>query len=69
MRVQIWGGPRDGEALDVPDGREILCVPLPQSVTAAPTPIDLTETPIHFRELPIARHSNGRWYALWHDPR
>ncbi len=56
MEVEVLGGPRDGEVLEI-DGGAYMVVPLPRKF----------HENICFKEMIIQRKPNGKYYVLWDE--
>jgi hypothetical protein len=70
MRVTWWGGPHDGQEIDVPDGTHHITVgePLP--------PLDwrvdggspmFPDTVLRTRTFPISESDDGRTWFVWSE--
>jgi hypothetical protein len=68
MRVQWWGGPHDGQEIDVPDGTHHVVVALPLPFEWArddAAPNDPVFMPR--RTVPIRESDDGRMWFVWSE--
>jgi hypothetical protein len=65
VRVQVYGGPRDGEVLEVPDGTPTVVFPLFIGPAMLDRPDDDMSADLPTVSVPVVRHRNGRYYLHW----